>query len=477
MEGPNERQLNKIEPKDLESERALVGAVLINEDMTDRLSTVVGPSEFYSRQLGMVYEAICELHAEGTRVDEVTLIGRLREKNIPEESISAAMLAEMVAAVPTSANAPAYAKKIREKARLREIIRAARMVEDLCYADERPFRDISSLCRSAFEEALTDREAEELTPTNEIILGVLDKVSRDSTLKQGEYPGIPCGFADIDRATSGFTEGDFILVAARPSMGKTSFALSIANHMAHERHMRVCIFSLEMPNSQVMTKLLSMEGMVELAKLRNPSVNPMRDSDWENLILAADRLGKGTPRSGAEHFYVSPHGSNYILDDTSGLTAEQVSARAKRYRKEFGIDVIIIDYLQLIAESKAHSRDGRQVAVQHISRVLKATAKQLQIPVIALSQLSRAPETRLDHHPILQDLRDSGSIEQDADVVMFLYRDEYYNPDTEKKNLVEVQVKKNRNGPLCDTELIWQPAYTKMVDKPGADGRIPVTRR
>ena len=430
MTGPNERQLNKVEPKDMASERALIGAVLIDEDMTDRLSTTVSPSDFYSPQLGKIYESILELHAEGIKVDGVTLISRLREKNIPEETVNESLLTELVSAVPVSTNAIAYAKKVREKARLREFIKAAHTIEDLCYADERPFTDITGLCRKAFDSAFTDTVSEDIKPTSEIILDVLDKVSSDSNLKPGEFPGAPCGFADIDRATSGFAEGDFILIAARPSMGKTSFALSIANNMAQKRHLRVCIFSLEMPNSQVMAKLLSMEGMVELAKIRNPSVNPLQDTDWTNLIKAADRIGKGSPKPGTEHFFISPHGSNYILDDTSGLTAEQVMARAKRYKKEFGIDVIFIDYLQLIAESRGHSKDGRQVAVQHISRVLKETAKMLKIPVIALSQLSRAPETRLDHHPILQDLRDSGSIEQDADVVMFLYRDEYYNPET-----------------------------------------------
>lgn len=477
MTGPNERQMSKTDPKDLASERALIGAVLIDEDMTDKLTGIVSPSDFHSAVLGKTYEAILELHAEGTKVDEVTLISRLREKNIPEESISTGMLAELVASVPVSSNAPAYAKKVHEKAKLRAFIKAAHAIEDLCYADERPFNEISSLCQRTFEDAFTNTFQEDITPTSEIIINVLDKVSKDSTLKPGEYPGAPCGFSQIDRATSGFSPGDFVLIAARPSMGKTSFALSIANNMAQNQHLRVCIFSLEMPNSQVMAKLLAMEGMVELAKIRNPSVNPLKDEDWSNLVKAADRISKGHPKSGSEQFFVTPHDSNYILDDTSGLTAEMVMARAKRYKKEFGIDVIIIDYLQLIAESRAHARDGRQVAVQHISRILKETAKTIQVPVLALSQLSRAPETRLDHHPILQDLRDSGSIEQDADVVMFLYRDEYYNPDTEKKNIVEVQIKKNRNGPLCDTELVWLPQYTKMEDKPGADGRIPYTTR
>ena len=477
MEGGNERQINRTQPRDIASERALVGAVLIDADMTDRLLATVSPSDFYSRQLSSIYEAVCELHSEGIQADEVTLLGRLREKGIPEETVTAQMLTELVAAVPVSTNAAAYAKRVREKARLRAFIRAARTVEDMCYADERPFADISSLCQKTFDDVFAGRESEDDTPTSKIVLDVLDRVSRVSSLKPGEYTGAPCGFAEIDHSTSGFMEGDLILIAARPSMGKTSFALSIARNMAQKKHLRVCIFSLEMPNSQVMTKLLSMEGMVELSKLRNPSVNPLRDEDWQGLVQAADRIGKGSPKSGAEQFYVSPHGSNYILDDTSGLTAEQVAARAKRYKKEFGIDIVIIDYLQLIAESSTHSRDGRQVAVQHISRVLKETAKALQIPVIALSQLSRAPETRLDHHPILQDLRDSGSIEQDADIVMFLYRDEYYNPDTEKKNIVEVQIKKNRNGPLCDTELVWLPEYTKMADKAGAGGRIPTVRR
>lgn len=477
MTEPNDRQLNRTDPRDLASERALIGAVLIDEDMTDRLSSTVSPSDFYSAQLGTIYESILELHAEGIKVDEVTLISRLREKNIPEETVSVSTLTELVSAVPVSSNAVAYAKKVREKARLRAFIKAARSIEKMCYADERPFKDISSLCHKTFDEAFSEDVSEDITPTSKIVIDVLDKISKDSTLKPGEYPGAPCGFADIDRATSGFSAGDFVLIAARPSMGKTSFALSIANNMAQKRHLRVCIFSLEMPNSQVMAKLLSMEGFVELAKIRNPSVNPLKDEDWSNLVKAADRIGRGQPKSGSEHFYITPHDSNYILDDTSGLTAEQVMARAKRYKKEFGIDVIIIDYLQLIAESRGHLKDGRQVAVQHISRVLKETAKTLQIPVIALSQLSRAPETRVDHHPILQDLRDSGSIEQDADIVMFLYRDEYYNPETEKKNIVEVQIKKNRNGPLYDTELVWLPQYTKMADKAGADGRIHVAAR
>ena len=330
-----------------------------------------------------------ELFNEGKPVDLITLQNRLREKAVPEEISSLEFVRDLVTAVPTSANVKYYAEIVSEKATLRRLIKMNEAIADECYQGQEPL---------------------------EAIL---------------ESTGIPTGFIDLDYKTSGLQPSDLILVAARPSMGKTAFVLNIAQHVAFKQNRTVAIFSLEMSKEQLVNRLLAMESHVDSQNMRTGN---LKDEDWTKLVEGADIIGK----------------SNLIIDDTPGITIAELRSKCRKYKLEYDLKLIIIDYLQLMSGSGGRS--------------LKALARELQVPVIALSQLSRAVEQRPEHRPMLSDLRESGAIEQDADVVMFLYRDDYYNPDTEKKGIAEVIIAKQRNGPIGTIELVWLPDYTKFAN-------------
>ena len=350
----------------------------------------------------------------------------------------------MVTAVPTSANVKYYAQIVADKSVMRKMIKLNEEIENMCYAGKEPLESIMEQTEKSMFQLLQRRTTGEYVPIKQVVLNALDKIEKASKSK-GTVTGIPTGFIDLDYKLSGFQPSDFILIAARPSMGKTAFVLNIAQYMAFKKNKAVAIFSLEMSKEQLVNRLFSLESQVDAQSLRTGN---MKDSDWEKLIEGAGVIGQ----------------SKLIIDDTPGISISELRSKCRKYKLEHGLDIIIIDYLQLMTGSVGKSSESRQQEVSDISRQLKGLARELNVPVVSLSQLSRAVESRPDKRPMLSDLRESGAIEQDADVVMFIYRDEYYNKDSEFKKQAEIIIAKQRNGPVGTVNLAWLGEYTKFAN-------------
>ena len=384
-----------------------------------------------------------ELFNEGKPVDLVTLQDRLKEKDLPPEITSMEFVRDLLNAVPTSANVRHYATIVSEKAVLRRLIKLSEEIENECYLNKEPVEVILEETEKRMFKLLQQRNSGDYVPIRQVVMNTLENIERASKTK-GNVTGLATGFTDLDYKTSGFQPSDFILVAARPSMGKTAFVLNIAQYMAFKKDKAVAIFSLEMSREQLMNRLFSMESKVDSQSLRTGN---LKDEEWSKLIESAGIIGE----------------SNLIIDDTPGISIAEMRSKCRKYKLEHGLDIIIIDYLQLMTGSGRGS-DSRQQEISDISRSLKALARELNVPVVALSQLSRAVEQRTDHRPMLSDLRESGAIEQDADVVMFIYRDDYYNKDSEDKGIAEIIIAKQRNGPIGTVNLVWLPDYTKFAN-------------
>ena len=372
----------------------------------------------------------------------VTLQERLREKDVPPEISSLEFAKDLLDAVPTSANVRHYATIVQEKSMLRKLIKVNEEIANTCYLAKERTEDILEETEKKIFDLLQYRSTGDFVPIKQVVLNALDKIEKASKNK-GTVTGIPTGFIDLDYKTSGFQPSDLILIAARPSMGKTAFVLNVAQNMAFKEGKTVAIFSLEMSKEQLVNRLFSLESKVDSQALRTGNLT---DEDWAKLIEGAAVVGK----------------SNLIIDDTPGISIAELRSKCRKFKLEHNLGIIIIDYLQLMSGGKRS--ESRQQEISEISRSLKAVARELNVPVVALSQLSRAVEQRPDHRPMLSDLRESGAIEQDADVVMFLYRDDYYNKDTDKKNIAEVIIAKQRNGPIGTVELVWLPNYTKFAN-------------
>ena len=351
---------------------------------------------------------------------------------MPPEISSLEFVRDLLDAVPTSANVRHYATIVQEKSMLRKLIKVNEDIANTCYLAREKTEDILEETEKKIFDLLQYRSTGDFVPIKQVVLNALDKIEKASKNK-GTVTGIPTGFIDLDYKTSGFQPSDLILIAARPSMGKTAFVLNVAQHMAFKEGKTVAIFSLEMSKEQLVNRLFSLESKVDSQALRTGNLT---DEDWAKLIEGAAVVGK----------------SNLIIDDTPGISIAELRSKCRKFKLEHDLGIIIIDYLQLMSGGK-HS-ESRQQEISEISRSLKAVARELNVPVVALSQLSRAVEQRPDHRPMLSDLRESGAIEQDADVVMFLYRDDYYNKDTDKKNIAEVIIAKQRNGPIGTVELV-----------------------
>ena len=375
-------------------------------------------------------------------MDTVTLQNRLKEMDVGPELASLELIRDLITAVPTSANVRYYAQIVQDKATLRRLIRVNEEIANTCYGGKEKVEDILEDTEKRIFQVLQKKSTDDFVPIKDIVLKALDKIEMASRNK-GSVTGLATGFIDLDYKTSGFQPSDLILVAARPSMGKTAFVLNIAEYMAFRNNATVAIFSLEMSKEQLVNRLFSLESRVDAQLLRNGNLS---DTDWANLIEGAGIIGR----------------SNLIIDDTPGISVSELRSKCRKYKLEHNLDIVMIDYLQLMQGGK--KSESRQQEISDISRSLKEIARELQVPVVALSQLSRAVEQRPDHRPILSDLRESGAIEQDADVVMFLYREDYYNKDTERKDVAEVIIAKQRNGPIGTVELAWLPQYTKFAN-------------
>ena len=437
-----EALLKRVMPHSIEAEQSVIGAMIMDRDAVTVASEMLNVEDFYQKQYGILFEAMTELYSEGKPIDLITLQNRLKEKDVPPEISSLEFVRDMITTVPTSANVKYYAEIVSEKALLRRLIKVNEDIAAECYAGKERVEDILEDTEKQIFQVLQRRSSDDFVPIKEVVLNALDKIEAASRSK-GSVTGMATGFIDLDYKTSGFQPSDLILIAARPSMGKTAFVLNIAEYMAFRSNETVAIFSLEMSKEQLVNRLFALESRVDSQILRTGNLS---DSDWANLIEAAGTIGR----------------SNLIIDDTPGISVAELRSKCRKFKLEHNLGIIMIDYLQLMQGSRRS--ESRQQEISDISRSLKELARELQVPVVALSQLSRAVEQRPDHRPMLSDLRESGAIEQDADVVMFLYRDDYYNHDTEKKDVAEVIIAKQRNGPIGTVKLAWLPEYTKFAN-------------
>lgn len=438
-----EALIKRVMPHSIEAEQSVVGAMLMDKDAITAASEMISGSDFYQSAYGIIFDSMVELFNEGKPVDLITLQERLREKDVPPEIASLEFVRDLVTAVPTSANVKYYAQIVADKAMMRRLIKLNEEIENVCYAGKEPLEAVLEKTEKSVFELLQRRNTGEYVPIRQVVLNALERIEKASKNK-GTVTGIPTGFIDLDYKLSGLQPSDLILVAARPSMGKTAFVLNIAQYVAFKKNRSVAIFSLEMSKEQLVNRLFSLESRVDAQALRTGNLS---DSDWEKLIEGAGTIGN----------------SKLIIDDTPGISIAEMRSKCRKYKLEHDLKLIIIDYLQLMSGSGKGS-DSRQQEISDISRSLKALARELSVPVIALSQLSRAVEQRPDHRPMLSDLRESGAIEQDADVVMFIYRDDYYNHDSEMKGISEIIIAKQRNGPIGTVNLVWLPQYTKFAN-------------
>ncbi|MEE1196851.1 MAG: replicative DNA helicase [Lachnospiraceae bacterium] len=437
-----EALIKRILPHSIEAEQSVIGSMLMGREAVMAASEILAADDFYQQQYGIIFESMVELFNEGKPVDVVTLQNRLKEKDVPPEISNMEFVRDLLEAVPTSANVKYYANIVKDKATLRKLIRVNEEIANECYLGKEKTVDILADTEKKLFNLLMQQNTGDYVPIRQVVLNALDTIEKASKTT-GSVTGVPTGFTDLDYQTAGLQPSDFILVAARPSMGKTAFVLNIAQHIAFRCKKAVSIFSLEMSKEQLVNRLFALESRVDSQKIRTGNLN---DDEWSRLIEGAGVVGE----------------SKLIIDDTPGISIGELRSKARKYKIDHDIGIIIIDYLQLMSGNG--KSDSRQQEVSDISRSLKALARELNIPVVALSQLSRAVEQRPDHRPMLSDLRESGAIEQDADVVMFIYRDDYYNKDSEEKGIAEIIVAKQRNGPIGTVKLVWLPNYTKFAN-------------
>ncbi|MCR1840277.1 replicative DNA helicase [Murimonas intestini] len=437
-----EELIKRVLPHSVEAEQSVIGSMIMDREAILTASEIISGEDFYQHQYGIVFLAMKELYDEGKPVDLITLQDRLKEKDVPPEISSLEFVRDLLANVPTSANVKYYAEIVKEKSMLRKLIKVNEEIANTCYLGKERVEDIMEDTEKKIFDLVQRRGGGDFVPIKQVVLNALDKIEAASKTK-GSVTGIPTGFIDLDYKTSGFQPSDLILIAARPSMGKTAFVLNVAQHMAFKVNKTVAVFSLEMSKEQLVNRLLSLESRVDSQSIRTGNLT---DDDWGKLIEGAGIIGK----------------SNLIIDDMPGISIADLRSKCRKYKMEMDLGIIIIDYLQLMTGSK--KSESRQQEISEISRSLKEIARELNVPVVALSQLSRAVESRPDKRPMLSDLRESGAIEQDADVVMFIYRDDYYNKDTDKKNIAEIIIAKQRNGPIGTVELVWLPNYTKFAN-------------
>ena len=436
----DEAVVKRIMPHNYEAEQSVLGAVLIDNACIGELSEIVTDgSLFYNKSYGVIYDAMLELSKMGRAIDEVTLADKLKEMDVPETVMSEDMITNLVIAVPTSANANYYANIVYEKATLRQLIKVSEQISTDCYTGKSSLNELLEKTEKDVFKLVQKRNIGKMEPIDKVVnetLGIIEKAARTT----GEVTGLATGFIDLDHMTTGFRPGNLVLIAARPAMGKTSFVLSIAKNLIINQKKPILMFSLEMSNTELVNRLLSMDSKVDSMKFKS---GQLTEGDWESLIESGGNIAR----------------SKLILDDSTTSLAE-IRSKCRKMKLENDIQLVIIDYLQLMNGNG--KSDSRQQEVSEISRSLKMLAKELGIPIMALSQLSRSPDQRPDHRPMLSDLRESGAIEQDADVVLFIYRDEVYNKTDDNHNKAEIIIAKQRSGPTGTVQLAWLPEYTQF---------------
>jgi len=429
-----------VPPHDDAAELAVLGAMFLDREAASLALEMLTGEDFYRPDHRQVFEAAEELYHSGVPIDMITVKNKLEEKQVFEQIGGLPFLANISTSVGSSANMRHYAVIVEEKSVLRRLIRTANNISQMSYEGKTDVNAIMDTAEKGIFDIMQNRHSDQFHHIRDIAVDSIEKIE-DIYRSKGKLTGVPTGFVDFDQKTAGLQKSDLILLAARPSMGKTAFALNIIQNAAIRSNVPTAVFSLEMSREQLVNRMLCSEAMLDAQRLRT---GELTDSDWADLIQAMGPLSQAP----------------IYIDDTPGVTPMEVRSKCRRLKVEKGLGLIVIDYLQLMSGNSRN--DSRQQEISEISRSLKAIAREMEAPVIALSQLSRACEQRADHRPMLSDLRESGAIEQDADVVAFLYRDEYYFPDTEKKNQAELIIAKQRNGPTGTVDLTWMGQYTKF---------------
>lgn len=437
--------IGRIPPHSIEAEQSVLGAMILDKESINTAIEIIRPDDFYKEANGEIFEAIILLFNKNEPVDLITLSEELKRRGTLENIGGVTYLANLSSGVATTANTKYYCKIVEEKSLLRRLIRSSNEIMGKAYEDAEEVTAIIEKAEKDIFDITQGTHREGFSPISEVLLTSFAKIE-EMAANKGGLTGLTTGFIDIDNKLSGLQKSDLVLLAARPSMGKTAFGINIATNAALKAKANVAIFSLEMSKEQLVQRMISATAHVDLQKIIS---GKLTEDEWLQIINSMGPLSQ----------------SNVYIDDTAGIPLMEMKAKCRRLKIEKGLDLIVIDYLQLMT-MEGHN-ENRQQEISAISRGLKALAKEMDCPVIALSQLSRAPELRADHRPILSDLRESGAIEQDADVVMFLYRDDYYNEESELKNIGEVIVAKHRNGPTGTVELVWKGEFTKFLNKEG----------
>jgi len=438
----NELLGDRIPPQNIEAEQAVLGAIFLDPSSLTLASELLIPDDFYRAAHQKIYNAMLELSDKGEPVDLVTVTSELADANLLEEVGGVSYLSDLANSAPTAANIEYYGKIVEEKSILRRLIRTATTIAQDGYSREDEVEVLLNEAEKTIMEVAQRKNAGAFQNIKDVLVQTYDNIE---TLhdRKGDITGIPTGFIELDKMTAGFQRNDLIIVAARPSVGKTAFALNIAQNVATKTDENVAIFSLEMGADQLVMRMLCAEGNIDAQRLRTGSLTP---EDWGKLTMAMGSLSN----------------SGIYIDDTPGIRVGDIRAKCRRLKQESGLGMVLIDYLQLI---QGNGRtDNRQQEVSEISRSLKELARELKVPVIALSQLSRGVEQRQDKRPMMSDIRESGSIEQDADIVAFLYRDDYYDKESENKNIIEIIIAKQRNGPVGTVSLAFVKEYNKFVN-------------
>lgn len=436
-------EVGKVPPHDTEAEQAVLGSMLTDQDAVLDAIEVLKPEDFYREDNKYIYEAILNLYNKAEPIDIITVKSELISMKKFEVVGGFEYLGVLPDKVPLVANAERYIKIVEEKSLLRQLIKASNELIDLGYAQNEDVEVIMDQAEKKIFDIMQGKNQRGFSVIKDVLIESFAEIEKLYNQKE-PITGVPTGFADLDYKTAGLHNSDLILIAARPAMGKSAFALNIAANAAINAKVPVVLFNLEMSKSQLVNRMLCSEAMVDSNKIRTGKIE---EDDWTKLATALGPLSEAP----------------IYIDDTAGISVAEIRAKCRKLKLEKNIGLIVIDYLQLI-QGSGKRNSSREQEISEISRSLKIMAKELDVPVIALSQLSRAAEQRQDHRPMLSDLRESGAIEQDADIVMFLYRDDYYNPDSEKKNIAEVILAKHRSGSTGTVELLWMGNYTKFAN-------------
>lgn len=434
---------DRIPPQNIEAEQAVLGAIFLEPSSLTLASEILIPEDFYRAAHQKIFNVMLKLNDEGKAVDLITVTEELAASRLLEDTGGVSYLSELAASVPTAANIEYYAKIVEEKSLLRRLIRTATSIAQDGYTREDEVETVLNEAEKNIMEVASRKNAGAFHNIKDVLVRTYDNIELMHT-RVGDITGIATGFTELDKITAGFQRNDLIIVGARPSVGKTAFALNISQNVATKTGENVAIFSLEMGAEQLVMRMLCAEGNIDAQRLRTGSLT---DEDWGKLTMAMGSLSN----------------AGIFIDDTPGIRVSEIRSKSRRLKQEHGLGMILIDYLQLV-QGSGRSGENRQQEVSEISRSLKALARELEVPVIALSQLSRGVEQRQDKRPMMSDIRESGSIEQDADIVAFLYRDDYYDKESENKNIIEIIIAKQRNGPTGTVSLAFIKEYNKFVN-------------